>query len=93
MKTVKISELKASLSAHLARVQHGEEVLVCDRNRPIARIVPIPSQDQSAHEQRLIASGLLIPPLKKRPASWPKPPGNVSQEDMERVWREEREDR
>ena len=95
MRTVKIGNLKAHLSAHLRRVRKGEEVLVCDRNQPVARIVPVRLEDYSAEEQRLVARGVLVPPLKKRPASvsWPKPPGSVSAEVMERVWREERESR
>ena len=40
MRTVNIGELKARLSAHIEMVKNGEEVLVCDRNRPVARIVP-----------------------------------------------------
>src|SRR5262245_43178495 len=36
--TVKIAELKNRLSHYLRRVQRGEAVLVCDRDRVIARI-------------------------------------------------------
>ena len=95
VKTVKISDLKARLSAHLQHVRDGEEVLICDRNKPVARIVPIRGEDYSRQEQRLIARGALKPPLKRRPArsAWPKPVGNVSREVMEQVWREEREGR
>jgi len=95
MRTVNISDLKAQLSAHIRLVREGEEVLVCDRNKPVARIVPVRLEDQSEREQRLVARGVLTPPLKKRPASvaWPGPPGNVSDEVMEQVWREERESR
>jgi prevent-host-death family protein len=93
MRTVNISELKAKLSAHIQRVRDGEEVLVCDRNQPVARIVPCRLEDCSEQERRLVASGTLLPPLKKRSSSflWPKPPGKVSDKAMERVWREERE--
>ena len=38
MKTVKIAELKNRLSHYLRLVQRGESVLVCDRDRVIARI-------------------------------------------------------
>jgi len=46
-------------------------------------------------EQRLIARGILKPPLKKRRKRdpLPKPVGNVSREVMDQVWREEREGR
>jgi prevent-host-death family protein len=41
MTTVKIADLKDHLSAHLRAVEAGAEIVVTDRNRPIARIVPI----------------------------------------------------
>ena len=41
MKRVGIAELKDNLSAHLRAVEAGETVEVTDRERPIARIVPI----------------------------------------------------
>jgi prevent-host-death family protein len=93
MRTVNISDLKAQLSAHIQLVRDGEEVLVCDRNKPVARIVPCQLEDLSQQEQRLVARGALTPPLRKRPASisWPEPPGNISDETMEQIWREERE--
>ena len=97
MRTVKIGELKARLSAHLQFVRNGEEVLVCDRNEPVARIVPVVREEQSERERRLIARGVLTPPLRRRPAKdkWPKPAGKVkiSDEVMKRIWDEEREDR
>jgi prevent-host-death family protein len=95
MRTVNISDLKAQLSAHIQLVRDGEEVLVCDRNKPVARIVPCRLEGHSEQEQRLVARGVLTPPLKKRPASvsWPQPPGNIPDEVMEQVWREERESR
>ena len=37
-KTVKIAELKNRLSHYLRRVQRGESILVCDRDRIVARI-------------------------------------------------------
>ena len=38
MKAVKIAELRNRLSYYLRRVQRGESILVCDRERVIARI-------------------------------------------------------
>ena len=40
MKRAKVSELQARLSAYLADVRGGDTVIVCDRNTPIARLVP-----------------------------------------------------
>jgi prevent-host-death family protein len=95
MRTVNIGELKAKLSAHIQFVKDGEEVLVCDRNKPVARIIPCQAENQSDRERELIARGILTPPLKRRTSAkaWPNPPGNVSDEVMKQVWREEREDR
>lgn len=36
-----IAELKAKLSEYLSRVKAGEEVLVTDRGKPVARLVPV----------------------------------------------------
>ena len=95
MRTVNIAELKARLSAQIRRVRAGEEVLVCDRNKPVARIIPCGLEDYSEQEQRLIARGVLTPPVRRRrpSASWPKPAGNIPDGVMDRIWEEEREGR
>ena len=41
MRTVNISDLKAQLSAHIQLVRDGEEVLVCDCNKTVARSNPV----------------------------------------------------
>jgi prevent-host-death family protein len=41
MKTAAVSELKARLSEFLGQVKAGGEVLITDRGRPVARLVPI----------------------------------------------------
>ena len=65
MKQVKVSELKAKLSAYLADVRAGETVVVCDRKTPIARLVPI---DEAADDELTIepAKGRL-PSLRELP--------------------------
>lgn len=40
MKTATVSKLKASLSEYLRQVKAGEEVLVTERGRPIAKLTP-----------------------------------------------------
>jgi prevent-host-death family protein len=40
MKRANVSELKARLSSYLAAVRRGETVVVCDRQTPVARLVP-----------------------------------------------------
>jgi prevent-host-death family protein len=62
--SVGIRELRRSLAAYLARVQDGEEVVVTDRGKPVARLVPI---DRSADRlAELVAMGLARPPLRPR---------------------------
>jgi prevent-host-death family protein len=41
MKTAAVSELKARLSEFLGQVKAGGEVLITDRGKPVARLVPI----------------------------------------------------
>jgi len=54
MEEVGVRELKASLSRYLGKVKEGETVVVTERGKPIARIVPIAIPD---HIARLIAQG------------------------------------
>ncbi len=45
MKRAKIAELKAQLSSYLADVKQGDTVVVCERQTPIARLVPFSEED------------------------------------------------
>jgi prevent-host-death family protein len=53
MKTAAVSELKATLSEYLTCVKAGEEVLVTERGRPIAKIVPL-ARDGSVNSPHLL---------------------------------------
>ena len=67
-------------------------MLVCDRNKPVARIVPCHLADRSA--QRLVARGVLCRRSEAACVGFVAgTPGNISDEVMERTWREERESR
>jgi prevent-host-death family protein len=63
MKTATVSKLKASLSEYLRQVKAGEEVLVTERGRPIARLGPavssetLPQQLVEMEKQGLIKIG------------------------------------
>ncbi len=52
MKSAKVSELKAHLSAYLAEVRRGETIIVCDRNTPVARLVPYEDEPQGFTMER-----------------------------------------
>ena len=41
MKTTSVSQLKARLSEYLNQVKAGGEILITDRGKPVARLVPI----------------------------------------------------
>jgi len=75
MRTVNIADLKNNLSAHLERVRAGEELLVKDRNRPIARLVPLaPGQDMDSEEMELAAAGLVrLPAASLSDSFWKMP--------------------
>ena len=64
MPSVQIAELKNNLSAYLRKVRAGEEVIICDRKAPIAKIVPFSTGDYDLEEQELITQGLMLPPQK-----------------------------
>jgi prevent-host-death family protein len=87
MRTVNIGVLKNQLSAYLQIVRKGEEVVVRDRNVPVARILPFtpplpPEGDRAAEEAYLIATGQLIPAKGKMDweAFWALPRPDVSDE-------------
>src|SRR5258706_15378676 len=77
MRIVNISDLKARLSSHIEMVKNGEEVLVCDRNKPVARIVSCSGEDEPERERRLIARGVLVPPKKTRRSPLTAPAGEM----------------
>lgn len=60
MKTAAVSEMKASLSEYLLKVKAGEEIIVTDRGKPVAKLVPIERGEAeiSAHLLSLEKSGL-----------------------------------
>jgi prevent-host-death family protein len=60
MKTLSVSQLKAHLSEELERVQAGGEVIVTDRGRPVARIVPMPVRSDRDLDA-LVRAGLVRP--------------------------------
>ena len=59
-----IAELKALLSETLARVKAGEEVLVTEHSRPIARLMPLSAATPAAATQELVRAGLVQAPEK-----------------------------
>jgi prevent-host-death family protein len=94
MKTVNIAELKNRLSTYLQMVREGEEVIVKDRNHPVARISPYGSDTASEEERKLVASGAMKLPTKG-PVNWKKfwrmPAAKLTHKQAMRAILEERE--
>jgi prevent-host-death family protein len=55
---VGIRELRAHLSRYVEQVKAGEEIVVTEHGRPVARIVPMNGERK---RDRLIREGVLIP--------------------------------
>jgi len=51
MKSAKIADLKNNLSRYLAHVRDGGEVMVLDRDTPVARIVPFVPTDRGGRRK------------------------------------------
>ena len=56
MKSVSIAHLKNRLSAYLNEVKDGNEIVVRDRNRAIARIVPLSQRPDLDEELAALAA-------------------------------------
>ena len=76
---VGVRELKNNLSRYLDRVKTGDEVIVTDRGRPVARLSAVdPSTDRLAE---LIAAGLVQPAVRtsrRPPRHRVRPKGSVA---------------
>lgn len=60
MKTVDIADLMNELSAYLDYVRDGEEVVIMDHDKPVARILPIREPTKVEEEEaQLVAAGVL----------------------------------
>lgn len=93
-RAVSIAELKNKLSAYLAEVRRGEELLVRDRNLPIAKIVPLEgSLAGDAEEALLAAEGKLRLPERRLTGSfWRIPSPTIARSRLLEALRAERED-
>lgn len=61
MQITTVSKLKMSLSAYLRQVKDGEEVIITEHGRPIARLLPLATAESvSEHLRDMETQGLLI---------------------------------
>jgi len=59
MKIISITELRKKLREYIGYVKQGEEVVVTEYGKPVARIVPI--VDEDSRMQELIRRGVIRP--------------------------------
>lgn len=67
MKTASITEAKNQLSKLIELVKKGESVTIYDRDKPVARLVPVQlgsDDDEEAHLADLERRGLIRRPLE-----------------------------
>lgn len=69
MRSTNIADLRNRLTQYLQEVRAGEEIVVRDRQRPIAKIVPF-TVDDDADDAALVASGLMRKGSGALPASF-----------------------
>ncbi|HEY0763927.1 MAG TPA: type II toxin-antitoxin system prevent-host-death family antitoxin [Pyrinomonadaceae bacterium] len=94
MQTVNIADLKNNLSAYLKKVKSGTELIVKDRNRPVARLVPLSGgENLDAEEAALVAGGLMRLPVKVKSDDFlALPAPRVAIVDIQAVIRAERDE-
>ena len=91
MTSVGIRELKNNLSRYLARVKRGQEVVVTERGKPIARLVKEPPEKSAARKglEELAAKGLVTMPERERRKDVP-PPLKVAGKPLSQIVIEDR---
>jgi prevent-host-death family protein len=92
MKTVNIAELKNHLSAYLNEVKAGQELLVRNRNVPIARIVPLQADNYETERLRLAAEGRIRLGSGQLldDSFWNMPAPKISMDDIRQMINEDR---
>jgi len=72
--TANVAQIKAKLSEYLRQVKSGGEVVITERGMPVARLVPLESDERRAtREERLIRAGILRPAqAPRKPLGMPK---------------------
>lgn len=65
-----IRELRADLSRFMRHVRAGEEIVVTDHGKPVARIVPVAPERKI---DRLIREGIVTPAPSRGPRTVPSP--------------------
>jgi len=94
MKTVNIAELKNHLSVYLNDVKAGQEIVVRDRNQPVARIVPLSFSSHDDEELLALAAQgkLRLGVGVLEDSFWEMPAPRVSAAAVRRAVQQERDE-
>jgi prevent-host-death family protein len=79
MRSVNVAELKNQLSKYLKFAKQGEEVIIRDRNLPVAKLVPFLTENTDDEELILVAAGKMRLPKTRLDLRklWEIPTGTV----------------
>jgi antitoxin (DNA-binding transcriptional repressor) of toxin-antitoxin stability system len=64
MRTINVAKLKDQLSKYLTYAKSGEEVVIRDRDLPIAKLIPFFAETTDEQELALVATGKLRMPIE-----------------------------
>lgn len=70
MRSTNIADLRNRLTQYLKEVRAGEEIVVRDRQRPIAKIVPFTVNEDEEDNADLVAAGVIRKGTGKLPRSF-----------------------
>ena len=68
MESASVSDLKRSPSGYFRKVKAGEEILITDRGRPIAKIIPLRREGTGDEAQLAKLEAAALPPSAEIPA-------------------------
>jgi prevent-host-death family protein len=57
MRSVNVAKLKNQLSKYLTFAKGGEEIVIRDRNLPVAKLVPFSAEEATEEDLLLVAAG------------------------------------
>lgn len=93
MEPVNIADLRNRLSYYINKVREGKEIIVRDRNMPVARIVPWTDETEEDELQSLASAGKVkLGTGQIDEDFWKLPAPKVSSEILNRILSEERDD-
>jgi prevent-host-death family protein len=64
---VGLREANQTFASLIKTVRGGKEVILTDRGKPVARLSPMPPEDEDAAIKRMVNSGFLRPALEPGP--------------------------